>query len=147
MKVLLKKDTPKVGKKHEVVEVSDGYAQNFLIPQGVAEFATERALKAADEMRARAEADRAEREAAIKKELAALKSSTVAMTARANEKGKLFASIEREDICDALKGSNGLDLDPEHIMLQEPIKTTGEHTVSVHVGDSVAEITVSVTAE
>ncbi len=130
MKVILLKDIPSVGRKHEVKDVSDGHARNFLLPQKLAEPATEATLRALAAGKARAEREKSEiyrqhQEAAEK-----LKSQVLRFKTKVGEKGKAFGSITAAKIRDALK-KEGIAVEKEWIMLEEGIKTTGEHRVSV----------------
>ena len=102
MKVLLKHDVPKLGKAGQVKNVADGYARNYLIPQGVAVLATPGAMKQADVL-ARAEQLRQAQLAADASALAeVLKATTLTFTARAGEGGKLYGSITSQQIADEL---------------------------------------------
>ncbi len=148
MKVLLKHDVPKLGKAGQVKNVADGYARNYLIPQGVAVLATPGALKQSDAL-ARAEQLRQAQLAADASALAeVLKQTTLTFTARAGEGGKLYGSITSQQIADELKAKAGLDVDKRKIELREPIRALGTHKVVVHLASElVPEMTVNVVPE
>ena len=148
MKVLLKHDVPKLGKAGQVKNVADGYARNYLIPQGVAVLATPGAMKQADVL-ARAEQLRQAQLAADASALAeVLKQTTLTFTARAGEGGKLYGSITSQQIADELMAKAGLEVDKRKIELREPIRSLGEHKVAVHLASELQpELTVNVVAE
>lgn len=147
MKVVLKQDIPKIGRKGEIKEVADGHALNFLIPQGLAEAATQKAVaeseKVVAEMKKQKEAMAENIEAAILK----LKEARVVISAKAQEDGSLFGSVKADDIEVAFSKALGEQFYKEFIVLDEPIKTTGEHEVSITVGGNVEKITIEVQAE
>ncbi len=144
MKVILLHDVPNIGKKYEEKKVSDGYAMNFLIPKGLVEVATEKAIE-------RAEMRRAERAAHIKiqedltiKNLEAITSAEITLTEKANEKGHLFAGVHKEALVSALKEQIRIDVSPDFIELKHPLKEIGEYMVAVKVQDKTAEFKVTI---
>ena len=139
MKVVLLKDVPKLGKKFEIKEVSDGHALNFLIPNGFAETGTEKSLKKVEVMKVKEAAELKIQEDLLKKNLKDLSGVTIEMTEKANEKGHLFAGIHKNEIIPALKAQTRLDILPEHIMLEKPIKEVGEFEIEVKVQDKIAK--------
>ncbi len=148
MKVLLKHDVLKLGKAGTVKNVADGYARNYLIPQGLAVLATPGAMKQADGL-ARAEQLRQARLAADATALAeVLKDTSVTFQVRAGEGGKLYGSITAQQIVDEVKRSAGLELDRRKVELREPIRSLGAHKVAVHLATDLApELTVNVVRE
>jgi len=148
MKVLLKHDVLKLGKAGTVKNVADGYARNYLIPQGLAVLATPGAMKQADAL-AKAEQLRQARLAADATALAeVLKETTVTFQVRAGEGGKLYGSITAQQIVDEVKRSAGLELDRRKVELREPIRSLGTHKVAVHLATELApELTVNVIRE
>jgi large subunit ribosomal protein L9 len=148
MKVLLKHDVPKLGKAGQVKNVADGYARNYLIPQGIAVLATPGALKQADAL-ARAEQLRQAQLAADASAVAeVLKQTTLTFTAHAGEGGKLYGSITSQQIADELMAKAGLEVDKRKIELREPIRSLGTHKVAVHLASELQpELTVNVVAE
>lgn len=144
MKVIFLKDVPKVGKKFDAKEVSPGYARNFLFPNKLAEIATTRSI-AKIEMQRSLHAEKMKlEEAKLVKELEKINETTMTIREKANEKGHLFAGIKAEELVPRVKEALGLDLSPEHIMLEKPIKELGEHSVEVRVQDKTAHFTVIV---
>lgn len=144
MEVILREDVQALGKAGQVVKVKDGYARNFLFPRDLAYEATEGNKKRiAAEQAARAGKLAAEKAAA--EELAGrLANARVTLTAKAGEEGKLFGSIGGADIADAL-ARQGLVVDKRRVDVGHPIKTTGEHTVSVKLHPEVtAQVRVTV---
>ena len=118
MKVLLKHDVLKLGKAGTVKNVADGYARNYLIPQGLAVMATPGAMKQANAL-AKAEQLRKARLAADATALAeVLKETTVTFQVRAGEGGKLYGSITAQQIVDEVKRSAGLELDRRKVELR-----------------------------
>ena len=135
MKVILLKDVPRVGQKYDVKEVANGYGRNYLLPRGLAKIATEAEIKRAEEKRRQIEQERAARAEALAKNIEALGKITITVKGKANDKGHLFAGIHKEDIAPLLKDSAGFEVDAEYIVLEHPIKETGEHMITVSLGD------------
>ena len=138
MKVILKKDVKELGKKDSMVNVSDGYAKNYLIPRGIAVEATAGNV---NEMKNKqqAAADRAQRELdAAEKLAAALSGKEIKLSVKSGENGKLFGAVSSKDISDAVKKQLGADIDKKKIVLKDPIKTTGSHDVEAKLHAGVA---------
>jgi large subunit ribosomal protein L9 len=137
MKVLLTRDVDKLGKAGMVKAVADGYARNYLIPQGLAVFASPGALKQAETIR-KAEEKRQTQLAAEASSLAErLSGVTLKFQARASEAGKLYGSITTQQIVDALARDAGIPIEKRKIDLREPIRSLGQHTVRVHLATDV----------
>jgi large subunit ribosomal protein L9 len=147
IEVILREDIKTLGRAGEMVRVKPGYARNYLLPQGLAYEATEGNKKRiAAETKARATRDQGERVEA-ERFAATLAGVTLPLTGKAGEEGKLFGSITSQDIADALSRA-GHTVDRRRIELEHPIKTVGEHTVTVRLHPEVhAELRVSVLAE
>ena len=147
IEVILREDVKTLGRAGEMVRVKPGYARNYLLPQGLAYEATEGNKKRiAGETRARASRDQAEKVEAeqVATRLSAL---TLSLSGKAGEEGKLFGSITSQDVADALARA-GHTVDKRRIELDHPIKTIGEHAVTVRLHPEVhAELRVSVVAE
>ena len=146
MQVILVQDVANLGYKNDIVKVKDGYGRNYLIPQGKAILATESAQKELAETLKQ----RAHKLAKIKadaEELAAkINGSTVQITAKASESGKVFGAVTSLHIAEALE-KNGISIDKRTIMLKEPIKELGSTNVTVKLHKEVsAEVTVEVVA-
>lgn len=147
MIIILLKDVENIGKKYEVKEVKDGYARNFLIPQGLAEPATKEALK---KLELRKEIEEKEAEDVLK-EIQSLASKIdgqeVIITVKTGEENQLFESITPQKILEGLK-KLGFDIKKRQIELAEPIKTLGEFPVKIKFEHNLeAEITVTIIEE
>ena len=144
MKVILTRDVPKLGKTGEMKTVADGYAQNFLIPQKVAVPASGGSYRAYQhDIASREDKRKREREEA---EIAAtrISSTTLTMGVKVGEGGKLYGSINSQDIADAL-GRRGIVVDKHKIDLDSPIKALGTYKVAVKVTSGMTpEVTIVV---
>jgi len=147
IEVILREDVKTLGRTGEMVRVKPGYARNYLLPQGLAYEATEGNKKRiAGETKARASRDQAEK---VEAQQAAnrLSAVTLSLSGKAGEEGKLFGSITSQDVADALARA-GHTVDRRRIELEHPIKTVGEHAVTIRLHPEVhAELRVSVVAE
>ena len=133
MQVILLQDIKGTGKKGDLVNVSDGYANNFLIKKNLASPATKENINAA-KMAQKAEAHKKQVELddarALQNEI---NGKTVKMTVKVGENKKLFGSITAKEIAAALKKEHGYDVDKKKIILSEPIKDLGQYEVDVKV--------------
>ncbi|MBP1587860.1 MAG: 50S ribosomal protein L9 [Clostridia bacterium] len=147
MKVILKIDVKNLGKKDQMVEVSDGYGRNYLIPRGLAMEATAANINTMkDRENARANRQKREEDAALSfKEK--LDGKTVDIKAKAGENGKLFGAVAAKDISEAIEKQFRLSIDKKKIQLEEPIKSVGvrDVVIKLHTGIS-ATVKVAVTA-
>lgn len=146
MKVVLKREVKNVGKAGDMKNVSDGYAMNYLLPQGLAEAATKAALARIEreERMKQAEAERGvKRSAEAAKRLAG---SRIVMK-RETKGRKLFGSVREAEIADAIEESGVSGVSVEHIKLPKPIKETGEYPVQADFGGAQAKFLVSVEAK
>lgn len=130
MKVILQKDVKGQGKKGDVIDVSDGYAKNFLIKQKLAIEATSVNLNSHKVAQAAAERRRAEEKAAAVQLKAVLDKTEVVIPLKVSENGKIFGALTTLAIAEAL-AKMGIETDKKKIVLSEPIKKIGAHTVSV----------------
>lgn len=148
MKILLRSDVATLGKKGDLVSVADGYARNYLVPQGLAVRASRGAEKQAEEMK-RARATREARDVEAARELAGrLTGKNILITARAGEGGKLFGSITSSEVVAAVQQDTGIELDRRKLELDEPIKTLGVHMVPFRLHPNVdLTLTIEVVAE
>jgi len=135
MKVLLLADVRKIGKKYDVVNVSDGYALNFLTPKKLAVEATASKIKWAEEEKKRNVSEKAIQEDLLEKSAETLKTTVIEISGKVNEKGHLFAGLHTEDIAKELEKQSGISLDPELINIEKPIKEVGEYDIEVVSGD------------
>ncbi len=142
MKVVLRTDVNGLGYKGDIVSISDGYAQNKLIPQGLAYLATAGAEKEAEKMRQAREL-RASEEKAMAEEMASrMENETLTIAMNAGEGGKLFGSVSATDISDALSDQKNITIDKKLITIAESIKEIGTYQVDVKPHPDV-EFTIS----
>ncbi len=148
MQIILLEKVGKLGDLGDVVKVKDGYARNFLIPTKQARRATEAAIKEFEQRRAELEKVAAEKLAAAKALGESLAGKVVRITQKAGVDGRLFGSVTNADVAEALTKMNLAVAKAQVRMPSGPLKTVGEHTVSVSPHhDVVAEITVQVVAQ
>jgi large subunit ribosomal protein L9 len=147
MKVLLRSDVDGVGKRGEVVEVTKGFARNYLFPTGIALVASAGTEQQAASMRrARDLRDVHDREAA-ETVSGVLAGTTVTVTAKAGAGGRLFGSVTASDVAEAVEAQTGAAIDRRKIQLTDPIKSLGTHLVPVGLHPEVqVELTVEVVA-
>ncbi|MCR4334134.1 MAG: 50S ribosomal protein L9 [Patescibacteria group bacterium] len=146
MKIILLKDTPKVGKKYDVKDISDGYALNLLIPKGFAEIATEKAVKRVSVEKAKEDIEKKIQEDLLLKNLNDMNGIVIEMAGKANEKGHLFAGIHSAEIAPEITKQTRLIISPEFIKLDKPIKEVGEHEITVQVQDKTVKFKLKITA-
>lgn len=148
VKVILIKDVEKLGQAGEVKEVADGYARNFLIPQGLAKLATARTLEQVQQLQ-KAEARRHRKAEEKAKDLAeTLKQMTLTFKVKAGEKDRLYGSITGAEIATALTERLGRTIDKRDLELERPIRELGTYSVPVKIEtDFKPEITVVVERE
>jgi large subunit ribosomal protein L9 len=146
MKVILLKNVPKLGQKYDVKNVSDGYALNYLLPRGLVQKATEEALRKIEEDKSRDLAQRKIQEELLLKSLDDLKKVTLNFEEKTNEKGHLFAGLTKEAIANGLKRQANFTIEPENIILEKPIKESGEHSIKISVLGKEADFTVKVSS-
>jgi large subunit ribosomal protein L9 len=148
MQVILLEKVVNVGNLGDVVKVKDGYARNFLIPQKMARRATQAAVAEFEVKRAELEKAAAEKLAAAQGQGDKLNGMTVTIAQKAGVDGRLFGSVTNFDIAEALT-KQGFAVEKAQVRMPTgPLKTTGEHPVSVALHtDVVVEITVAVTGE
>ncbi len=138
MKVILKQDVKGLGKKEDLVNVSDGYARNFLFPKGLAAEANAANINIMNTKK-EAEKTKKDRELAQARELVKkLKDMEVVIRTKSGENGKLFGSITSKDISDKLKNDFKLDIDKKKIVLPEPLKSTGTVELDVKLYPEVS---------
>ncbi|MFM8943917.1 MAG: 50S ribosomal protein L9 [Actinomycetota bacterium] len=148
MKVVLQKSVAKLGVPGDVVEVADGYARNYLMPRGLAVRATDGMVKHQTSLK-RAHAAREEHQRSEAQTVASrLQSTPLVLRAKAGEEGKLFGSVTAADIAGAIARQAGLAVDRHAVRLAEPIRTLGEHRVTVHLFAGVdADVAIRVEAQ
>ena len=145
MKVILLQDVKGKGKKGQMIEVSDGYARNFMLPKKLAIEATADAVNTM-RMNDKAAAEKAARERAEALETSRkLREMTVTVTAKGGGAGRLFGSVTNQEIADALAKASGIKLDKRKIVLGETIKNVGTYTATCKLGYEInAPLTVKI---
>ena len=145
MKVILLQDVKGKGKKGQMIEVSDGYARNFMLPKKLAQEATADAINTM-RMNDKATQERIAREKAEALALSKqLREMTLVVTAKGGGAGKLFGSVTSQEIADALKAKSGITLDKRKIVISDPIKNVGTYTVTCKLGYEItAPLTVKI---
>ena len=145
MKVILTQDVRGKGKRGQMIEVSDGYARNFLLPKKLAQEAN------ADNINTMRMNDKATQERQAKERAEALelrnrmKDMTVVVTAKGGGAGRLFGSVTNTEVSEALAKQAGVQLDKRKIILDEPIKSVGVYTVKCKLGYEInAELKIEV---
>lgn len=147
MKLVLRTDVQQVGKKGDIVDVSDGYARNFLVPKGLAFPATAGVEAQAESMRRGRDARDATARAAAQEVATSLVPKVITIAVRAGAEGKLFGSVTTMEIAEAVEAQTGVEVDRRHLHLDEPIKTLGTHLVPAKLHAEVEfPITVEVVA-
>ena len=146
MQVVLLEDVKSLGKKGQVVKVNDGYARNFILPKKLGVEATPQNLNQLKQQKAHEAKVAAEQLAEAQALGAELAKVSVKLAVKVGEGGRLFGAISSKEIVQAAKEQCGLELDKKKIVLPEPIKTLGAHTVPVKLHrDVTAELKVEVT--
>ena len=130
MQVILLKDIPKIGRKYEVKNISDGYVRNFLLPRKLAEVATPNTIANIEKKKEKEGISKNAREETINKNIAKLKGIKISIKEKANEKGHLFATVKPEEIVNALKEKN-IEISADMMEINEPIKEIGEKRIVV----------------
>jgi len=145
MKVILLQDVKGKGKKGQLLEVSDGYARNYMLPRKIAVEATADAVNTKN-MNDKAAAEKAARERAEAMEIAKqLRDMILVVTAKGGGAGRLFGSVTNQEIADALKAKSGIALDKRKIVISDPIKSVGTYTVQCKLGYEIsAPLTVKI---
>ena len=132
MKIILKRDIAKIGRKNEVKEVSEGYAQNFLFPRGLAEVEKEKKIEHLKKESAEKESKKTKDDARIIEVLK--RGESLILQAKSNEKGNLFVGINIKQVLETFKKKFGLTIPESALEWEGVIKSTGEHSVVVRVG-------------
>ena len=145
MKVILLQDVKGKGKKGQMLEVSDGYARNYMLPRKMAVEATADAVNTM-RMNDKAAAEKAAKERAEALETSKkLRDMTLVVTAKGGGAGRLFGSVTNQEIADALKAKSGINLDKRKIVISDPIKSVGTYTVQCKLGYEItAPLTVKI---
>jgi len=145
MRVILKQDVAKVGRKGEMKEVNDGYARNFLLAQGKAVVADAARLADWRQLRQAGETKRASGLAAVDRLRQLTATSPLKLSAKANAAGHLFAAVREQDLAMAVSRQFGLELDPKIFAFKTPIKAIGAHEIMMKIGGRTASVPLVVT--
>ena len=140
MKVILQQDVKGQGKKGQMIEASEGYARNYLLPRKLAVLATPDAINT---MNLKEKARRAEEQRQREEAIAAaqkLKDCTVKLTAKAGNGGRLFGAVTTKEIAEGLKAQFGLDIPKQKLVLDDPIKAFGTYEVKAKLGFEVSGV-------
>ncbi len=148
MQVILKKDVQNLGEQGDLVQVKDGYARNYLLPQNFAEIATKGALQNREQNLARIQAKQEKlHQEALAKAQEIEKFATLELSAKAGESGKLFGTITTKKLCEELQAKAGIEVDRKTVSLNAPINKIGSYTMLIKLTSKVkTELTVNVTA-
>ena len=137
MKVVLLEDVKSLGKKGDIVEVSEGYARNFILPKKKGVEATQENLNTLKLQKANEEKIAKEKLEAAKELAAKLNEASVSLTIKGGKDGRTFGSVSSKEIEEAIKSQLGLEIDKKKLVIAEPIKTFGNHEVKVKLHKDV----------
>lgn len=147
MKVVLRDEVPSLGRRGDICDVADGYAQNYLIPKGLAIRATRGSEREAEAMRRRREIADAAVLSEARKMAERLAGSSIRVVARAGEGGRLYGSVNAMNLAAAIAEQERVVLEPDMLDVSEPIKEVGTYTIAVKPHPEVAaEVAVEVVA-
>ena len=138
MKVILQQDVKGQGKKGQMVEVSEGYARNFLLPRKLAILATADAINTMNLKEKARKAEEARQKAEAEEIAKKLKDCKVQLTAKAGNGGRLFGAVTTKEISEGLKAQCGIDIPKQKLVLDEPIKAYGTYQVKAKLGFEVS---------
>lgn len=136
VQLLLIHNVENLGKQGDIVEVKTGYAQNFLLPQGLATVATDHHKRMVEKHREKLRAIELEKLSSYRKQANELGAQSITIEANANDEGHLYGSVGPHEIVDALKGA-GFTLATDQIRLEGPLKELGLYTIKVHLHSEV----------
>tara|TARA_Y100000590_G_scaffold253163_1_gene284385 strand:+ start:3498 stop:3956 length:459 start_codon:yes stop_codon:yes gene_type:complete len=147
MKLILKETVDKLGVQGDVIDVKSGYARNYLIPQGLADIASESNLKKVEEEKLRNEEDAKKYYLEVQDQAVQLEGISLTFKVRAGDDGKLFGSVTNSDIADRLnQGNLNFEVDRRNIILDEPLKLLGEFKVPIRLHNQI-EVEIEVCLE
>ena len=148
MKVILQQDVKGQGKKGQLVEVSEGYARNFLLPRKLAIPATTDAINTMNLKEKARRAEEARQKAEAQAVAEKLKECQVKLTAKAGNGGRLFGAVTTKEISEGLKAQYGIDIPKQKLVLEDPIKAFGSYQIKAKLGfEVVGTVYVSVFEE
>ncbi|MFA6585712.1 MAG: 50S ribosomal protein L9 [Candidatus Paceibacterota bacterium] len=131
MKVIFLQDVPRVGKKYDIKEISDGYAINFLLPRRLAVMATPKAVVEIEKQKKEITIKREVQEDLLVKNLEEIKGKTITISAKADEKGHLFSAIHEKTISELMNKEYHAHIDEKFIVLEKQIKEIGEFEIPI----------------
>lgn len=145
VKILLNKDIKNFGRAGEIKTAASGFARNFVLPQKLGLIATPEIVAAHEAKIKNASEIQAKATASAKALADKLSGKTLTLRVKAGEKGKLFGSVTREDIAQALKDQHSATIDAKAVLLDQPIKTLGKHQVDISFASGVkANVTIQI---
>ena len=136
MRVVLRSDRAGLGKRGDIVDVSDGFARNFLLPKGQAILATDGIVHQAEAMRNARDARETRLRGSASEQAAALEALVIKIEARAQD-GRLFGSVAQNDIVEAIAAAGGPAVERRRVEMDEHIKTTGTHPIKIRLHPEV----------
>ena len=131
MKVILKKDVQKIGRAGDVIDVNEGYANNFLFPNKLAIKGTVELIASANQKKVEREDKKKMKHSLLEKTILEFKGHEFVIKKPVNEKGTLFSKIHEKDICALLENKAGIKLEEKTILLDKPIEKTGEYEIKI----------------
>lgn len=135
MRIIFLQDVPKVGKRHDIKEINDGYVMNFLIPRKLAVLATPKTIVELEKRKKNIEIEREVQTDLLMKNLEEIKNKIVIVQGKANEKGNLFKAIHKKEIVEEMKRQHHAYIDEDFIVLEKPIKKVGEFEIPIEIKD------------
>ncbi len=140
MKLVLIQDVQHLGRKHDIVDVKPGFGRNYLLPQGLATFATPGVLAQAEKTAERRTKQRQQMQAQAKELAQKIKNVVLTFSRRVTGKGALYGSVSNSEIAKALAKEIDCPIDSEAIQVGSPIKKLGEHRVTLQLTEDVSAI-------
>ena len=147
MQVILLKDVARVGRKYDVVDVSNGYANNFLFPRKFAELATKDKVASLEKQREVARAAEDAKHEEMREKLSELSTTTITIEVKADENGHLFKKVRAENIAEVLTDEHDLEIPKEAVLLDSPLHEVGEHRVDIELAGEKTTLTIELVAE
>ena len=138
MKVILLQDVKSLGKKDAIVEVSDGYGRNYLIPKGLATEASKGNINDINNKKEAEKVRKAKEEANAKQIASEINGKTYVLKAKTGDSGKLFGAISNRDVAEVVSAQAGIELDKKKVELKEPIKNVGLYEVEAKIYTGVS---------
>ncbi|HEY4516286.1 MAG TPA: 50S ribosomal protein L9 [Candidatus Paceibacterota bacterium] len=146
MKVILLKDIAGIGRKGDVKDVAEGYAQNFLLPRKMGVVATEKEVARLKIERSRDEEERKIQEELLEKNIESLSEKKIVIKSKASEAGHLFAGIHKTEVLKAIEEQTNIKLPEESLLMKGMLKEIGEHRIEIKTEGKKAELVLSVEA-